>query len=66
MVIFQIWGCNIGCTEAACAPVYARCCAVVQDACILGEKPVFYQFAALVCRLVLIPQWGMGVEVTSD
>ncbi len=29
------------------------------------EKPVFYQFATLVCRLVLIPQWGMGVEVAS-
>ncbi len=45
--------------------MYARCCAVVEDAGILGEKPVFYQFATLVCRLVLIPQWGMGVEVAS-
>ncbi len=28
-------------------------------------KPVFYQFAVLVCRLVLVPQWGMGVEFVS-
>ncbi len=56
---------NVGCAEAACAPVYARCGAVVEDAGVLGEKLVFYQFAALVCRLVLVPQQGMGVEVAS-
>ncbi len=53
--------CNVGCAEAACAP----CGAVVVDAGILGEKPVLYQFAALVCRLVLVLQWRMGVEVAS-
>ncbi len=31
--------------------------AVVEDTRVLGEKPAFYQFAALVCRLVLSPQW---------
>ncbi len=46
-------------------PIYGHCCAVDEDAGILGEKSVFYQFAALVCRLVLFPQWGMGVEVAS-
>ncbi len=58
-------GCNVGCAKAACAPVYVRCGAVVEDAGVLGEKPVFYQFAALVCRLVLVPQWGMGAEFAS-
>ncbi len=54
-----------GCAEAACAPINARCCAVVEDAGIPGEKPVFCQFAAFVRRLVLISQWGLGVEDAS-
>ncbi len=29
------------------------------------ERNQSYQFAALVCRLVLVPQWGMCVEVAS-
>ncbi len=37
-----------------------------EDASAVEENPVFYQFAMLVCRLVLVPQWGMGVEVTAD
>ncbi len=36
-----------------------------EDAGVLGEKPVSYQFAALVCRLVLVPHMGMGVGVAS-
>ncbi len=31
----------------------------------MEENPVFYQFATLVCQLVLVPQWGMGVEVAA-
>ncbi len=54
---------NVGCAEAACVPINTCCGAVVEDAGVLGEKPIFYQFAVLVCRLVLVPQWGMGVEV---
>ncbi len=57
--------CNVGCAEAACAPVNTCCGAVVEDAGVLGEKQVFYKFAGLVCRMALVPQWGMGVEVTA-
>ncbi len=38
--------------------------AVVEDAGVLGGKPV-YLFAALVYQLVLVPQWEVGVEVAA-
>ncbi len=47
----------------ACAPVHTCGGAIIEDAGVLGEKPVFYQFAALVCRLMLVPLWGVGAEI---
>ncbi len=42
-------------------PVFQRALRwdAVEGAGILGEMLVFYQFAALVCRLMFVPQWGM-------
>ncbi len=56
---------NFGCAEATCVPVNTCCGAVVKDTGVPAEKPVLYQFAALVCRLVLVPQWGVDVEVAA-
>ncbi len=39
---------NIGCAGAACAPDNTCCGAVIEDGSVLREKPIFYQFAALV------------------
>ncbi len=41
---------RINLARSDCAPINTCC-----GAGVLGEKPVFYQFAALVCRLVLVP-----------
>ncbi len=54
---------DVGCAEATCVHVNACCSAVVEDASVLGKKPVVCQFELLVCRLELLPQWGMGVKV---
>ncbi len=39
--------------------------AVVEEAGVLGVKPVIYKFAAFVCLLVLVPQWRIGVDVAA-
>ncbi len=39
--------------------------AVGEDAGDLGQKPVFNQSTALACRLVLVPQGGVGIEVAA-
>ncbi len=57
--------CNFRCAEAACAPINKCCGAVVENAGVLGERSLFYQIAALVCRLVLVAQWGVGDEVVD-
>ncbi len=41
------------------------CGAVVEDSGVLSEEPAFYKFATLVCRLVLVPQWRMGVDFVA-
>ncbi len=42
------------------------CCGtVIEHTRVLGKKPAFYQFTALMCRLVLVPQSGMDVEVAG-
>ncbi len=52
---------NVGCAEAVCALVNTCGGAVVEDAGLLEEQTIFYEFAALVCWLMFIPEeeWAL-------
>ncbi len=39
-------------------PWYSICGTPVgQDAGVLGEQKIFYKFTALICRLLVVPEW---------